>query len=82
VSEGLRICITDRSTLTLSDCFLVILSASFKAFGCFRIGASPLIDLEEGIVKAIALAKECDAVIVCAGLNEDYESEGCECSSG
>ncbi|KAG7528588.1 hypothetical protein FFLO_06074 [Filobasidium floriforme] len=52
--------------------------ASFKAFGCFRIGASPLIDLEEGIVKAIALAKDCDAVIVCAGLNEDYESEGFE----
>ena len=38
-----------------------------------------MIDNEQGIVDAIALAKECDAVIVCAGLNEDYESEGCEC---
>ena len=53
-------------------------TASFRAFGCFRIGASPVIDNEQGIVDAIALAKECDAVIVCAGLNEDYESEGCE----
>jgi beta-glucosidase len=58
-----------------------VYTASFNAFGAFRIGASPLIDLEDGIVKAVALAKECDAVIVCAGLNEDYESEGCESSA-
>ena len=54
------------------------ITASFRAFGAFRIGASPVIDNERGIEQAVELARQCDAVVVCAGLNQDYESEGCE----
>ena len=46
-------------------------------FGAFRIGAAPHLDLNEGIRQAVELASSSDAVILVAGLNADWESEGC-----
>ncbi|KAL1306300.1 hypothetical protein AAFC00_004384 [Neodothiora populina] len=44
--------------------------------GAVRIGGSYIIDAEEEIRKAADLAKDFDQVVVCAGLNMDWESEG------
>ena len=40
-----------------------------------RIGARKKIDPDEAIAAAEKLAKECDSVVVVAGLNADWESE-------
>ncbi|KFY44503.1 hypothetical protein V495_03419 [Pseudogymnoascus sp. VKM F-4514 (FW-929)] len=47
-----------------------------SAGGGVRIGGAWVIDAEEEIKNATALAKEVDQVIICAGLNLDWESEG------
>ncbi|KAF4627087.1 hypothetical protein G7Y89_g11069 [Cudoniella acicularis] len=44
--------------------------------GAVRIGGAWKINPEEEILKAAALAKEFDQVILCIGLNMDWESEG------
>ncbi|KAJ3126685.1 hypothetical protein HK098_007291 [Nowakowskiella sp. JEL0407] len=44
--------------------------------GGFRIGVCEKIDPQNAIQKAMDLAKECDHVVVVAGLNGDWESEG------
>ncbi|EPE30379.1 (Trans)glycosidase [Glarea lozoyensis ATCC 20868] len=44
--------------------------------GAVRIGGAKVIDAEEEIKHAAALAKNTDQVIICAGLNSDWESEG------
>ncbi|SPN99507.1 related to beta-glucosidase [Cephalotrichum gorgonifer] len=44
--------------------------------GCLRMGGTAIIDPKEEIAKAAALAKDADQVIVCAGLNADWETEG------
>ncbi|EJT97240.1 beta-glucosidase [Dacryopinax primogenitus] len=41
-----------------------------------RLGGYPLLDEEQGISEAVALAKEADAVVVVVGLNGEWESEG------
>jgi beta-glucosidase len=44
--------------------------------GGVRIGGAMEIDTEEEIKRAVALAISADQVIICAGLNGDWESEG------
>ncbi|KAL5946265.1 beta-glucosidase [Pyricularia oryzae] len=44
--------------------------------GALRIGGCKIIDAKEEIAKAAALAKDADQVIICGGLNADWETEG------
>jgi len=44
--------------------------------GAVRIGGAKVINDEDEISNAVKLAKEADQVIICAGLNADWESEG------
>ena len=44
--------------------------------GGFFLGGIKRLGFEEEIAKAVKLAKEVDQVVVCAGLNADFESEG------
>ncbi|KAH8601980.1 glycoside hydrolase family 3 protein [Bisporella sp. PMI_857] len=44
--------------------------------GAVRLGGAKVISPEEEIKHAAALAKDSDQVIICAGLNSDWESEG------
>lgn len=44
--------------------------------GAIRLGGCPVIDSKAEIARAAALAKDADQVIVCAGLNADWETEG------
>ena len=44
--------------------------------GALRIGGCKIIDDDEEIERAVALAKDADQVIICAGLNADWETEG------
>ncbi|KAF7308387.1 Beta-glucosidase [Mycena chlorophos] len=41
-----------------------------------RLGGAEKIDADEAIEQAVALAKECDAVVFVAGLTPEWESEG------
>ncbi|OIW29044.1 beta-glucosidase [Coniochaeta ligniaria NRRL 30616] len=44
--------------------------------GTLRVGACKVIDPKKEIAKAAELAKGADQVIICAGLNADWETEG------
>lgn len=44
--------------------------------GALRIGGCKVIDDKAEIAKAAALAKDADQVIICSGLNADWETEG------
>lgn len=44
--------------------------------GALRIGGCKVIDEKKEIAHAAALAKDADQVIICAGLNADWETEG------
>ncbi|KAL2846691.1 glycoside hydrolase superfamily [Aspergillus pseudoustus] len=44
--------------------------------GGLRAGATPVLDPRTEIEKAVSLARRVDQVILCAGLNGDWESEG------
>ncbi|KAB5539454.1 glycosyl hydrolase family 3 N terminal domain-containing protein [Coniochaeta sp. 2T2.1] len=44
--------------------------------GTLRVGGCKVIDSDEEIRKATELARDADQVIVCAGLNADWETEG------
>ncbi|KAL2429863.1 putative beta-glucosidase I [Exophiala dermatitidis] len=44
--------------------------------GGLRVGMERKASIETEIVRAVKLAKEVDQVILCAGLNKDWESEG------
>lgn len=44
--------------------------------GGLRIGGCKLLDPEAEIAKAVRLASECEQVVIFAGLNGDWESEG------
>ncbi|PCD22024.1 hypothetical protein AU210_015826 [Fusarium oxysporum f. sp. radicis-cucumerinum] len=44
--------------------------------GALRIGGCKVIDVKEEIARAAVLAKDADQVIICAGLNADWETEG------
>lgn len=51
-------------------------SMNLPSGGGLRIGAAAQIDTDEEIKAAVQLAKEVDQVVICAGLNSDFESEG------
>lgn len=55
--------------------FTVPGTTAFGAGG-IRIGSERKIDMQHELQKAIDLAKSVDQVILCAGLNSDWESEG------
>ncbi|PQE19193.1 glycosyl hydrolase family 3 N terminal domain-containing protein [Rutstroemia sp. NJR-2017a BBW] len=44
--------------------------------GAVRLGGAKVIDADEEIARAAELAKQADQVIICAGLNADWEGEG------
>lgn len=44
--------------------------------GAVRIGGAKVINADEEVKRAAALAKDVDQVIICAGLNSDWEGEG------
>ncbi|MBE3046627.1 glycoside hydrolase family 3 C-terminal domain-containing protein, partial [Candidatus Bathyarchaeota archaeon] len=44
--------------------------------GCLRVGGCEIIDPKAEIAKAAALARDAEQVIICAGLNADWETEG------
>lgn len=44
--------------------------------GTLRVGGCKVIDAAQEIARAAELAKDADQVIVCAGLNADWETEG------
>lgn len=44
--------------------------------GALRMGGCKVIDAKAEIEKAAALAKDADQVIICSGLNADWETEG------
>lgn len=46
--------------------------------GAVRLGGCKVIDPEEEVAHAARLAKEHDQVIICAGLNADWETEGAD----
>ncbi|KAI4592667.1 hypothetical protein KJ359_010569 [Pestalotiopsis sp. 9143b] len=46
--------------------------------GALRLGGCKVIDPKAEIQRAAALAKDADQVIVCAGLNADWETEGAD----
>lgn len=49
--------------------------------GSLRVGACKVIDDQQEIKKSVQLAKEHDQVIICAGLNSDWETEGADRAS-
>ncbi|KAK4081267.1 CAZyme family GH3 [Trichoderma aggressivum f. europaeum] len=49
--------------------------------GSLRVGGCKVIDDQAEINKSVALAKEHDQVIICAGLNADWETEGADRAS-
>jgi beta-glucosidase len=50
--------------------------ATNMGVGGLRLGAEKKFDAQGELEKAVKLAKEVDQVIICAGLNSDWESEG------
>jgi len=46
--------------------------------GAVRLGGCRLIDPDEEVAHAAALAKDAEQVIICAGLNADWETEGAD----
>jgi beta-glucosidase len=52
------------------------ISAAINGGGCLRIGGCRVIDAKEEIARAVELAKDAEQVVVCAGLNADWETEG------
>lgn len=49
--------------------------------GSLRVGGCRVLDDQEEIQRSVALAKEHDQVIICAGLNSDWETEGADRAS-
>ncbi|ETN42995.1 uncharacterized protein HMPREF1541_02153 [Cyphellophora europaea CBS 101466] len=57
---------------------MTLASSGATAFGAggFRVGCERVIDYEQERKRAVELAKEVDQVVLCMGLNKDWESEG------
>lgn len=49
--------------------------------GALRVGGAKVINDQEEIAKSVSLAKEHDQVIICAGLNNDWETEAADRAS-
>lgn len=46
--------------------------------GGFRIGGAWVLDMDDTIAEATRLAKHAEQVVICAGLNQDWEGEGAD----
>ena len=46
--------------------------------GGFRIGGAWVLDMDDTIAEAVEMAKGVEQVVVCAGLNQDWEGEGAD----
>lgn len=46
--------------------------------GGFRIGGAWVLDMDDTIAEAARLAKDAEQVVICAGLNGDWEGEGAD----
>ncbi|GAO15607.1 uncharacterized protein UV8b_04781 [Ustilaginoidea virens] len=55
--------------------------AQVPGHGSLRVGGCKVIDGDEEIRKAVRLAEDHDQVVICAGLNSDWETEGADRSS-
>jgi beta-glucosidase len=53
-----------------------VTGATSLGAGGFRLGGSKVVDPKAALAAAIDLAKSVDQVVICAGLNSDWESEG------
>lgn len=55
-----------------------LVSSGATAFGAggFRVGCERVVDYETERERAVKLAREVDQVVLCVGLNADWESEG------
>ncbi|KAH7916249.1 glycoside hydrolase family 3 protein [Hygrophoropsis aurantiaca] len=62
--------------IRLSNAEFVARGAPIPCWGGLRLGAFCTIDHEEGIKKAVAIAKDADVAVVVIGLNHEWESEG------
>lgn len=71
-SYQLKVSFASGVTSKLADADGVV---SFGGGG-LRIGGARVLDAEEEIEKAVELAKTVNQVVVCVGLNSDYEQEG------
>ena len=72
----------DRTYKILIE-FATLPSMTFKVpgvtafgYGGIRMGCERKIVIEDEIARAVAVAKQVDQVVLCAGLNSDWESEG------
>ncbi|CAM1501172.1 Fc.00g103340.m01.CDS01 [Cosmosporella sp. VM-42] len=61
--------------------FTLKLDSVVAGSGALRIGGCKVIDDQEEIKKSVQQAKEHDQVIICAGLNADWETEGSDRAS-
>lgn len=46
--------------------------------GGFRIGGAWALSMDDTIAEAVKMAKDVDQVVICAGLNQDWEGEGAD----
>jgi beta-glucosidase len=46
--------------------------------GGFRIGGAWALEMDDTIAEAVQMASEVDQVVICAGLNQDWEGEGAD----
>ncbi|KAK0653001.1 family 3 glycoside hydrolase [Cercophora newfieldiana] len=52
------------------------ISAALHGGGCLRVGGCRVIEPQEEIARAVELAASAEQVVICAGLNADWETEG------
>ncbi|KAK1756873.1 glycosyl hydrolase family 3 C-terminal domain-containing protein [Echria macrotheca] len=83
VEETGRIAVTAGRTYTVRVEFgsaetakLAGISGLLNGGGSLRIGGCRVLDAQEEIDRAVALAKDAEQVVICAGLNADWETEG------
>lgn len=55
--------------------------APVPGHGSLRVGGCKVLDADAEIAKAVRLARQHDQVVVCAGLNSDWETEGADRAS-
>jgi beta-glucosidase len=70
-----------RIEFTSAPTFTLKLDTFVPGHGSLRVGGAKVIDDQEEIKKSVQLAKEHDQVIICAGLNGDWETEGTDRAS-
>ncbi|EKM59268.1 glycoside hydrolase family 3 protein [Phanerochaete carnosa HHB-10118-sp] len=76
VMKGLKAGTKHRVEVRLSNEAFIAKGAPFATRGGIRLSAMRQIDLEDGMKRAVDLAKASDIVILVVGLNNDWESEG------